>query len=64
MMLRTLLALTAACAQAKKKEPPKTVALVSFAAPWDYGPYSHQLRELSTAFLNKRELISASLCVT
>jgi hypothetical protein len=30
-MLRTILITLVACAQAKKKEPPKTVALVSFA---------------------------------
>ena len=34
-------------ATAAKKPPPKRVALVSFAAPWDYGPYAHQLRELA-----------------
>jgi len=41
------LALVVACANAAKKPPPKRVALVSFAAPWDYGPYAHQLRELA-----------------
>ena len=44
--LRRLLTL-ACCATAAKKPPPKRVALVSFAAPWDYGPYAHQLRELA-----------------
>ena len=64
MMLRTLLALTAACARAKKKEPPKTVALVSFAAPWDYGPYSHQLRELSTYWLKTHHVVWIGLSGT
>ena len=41
------LALVVAAATAAKKPPPKRVALVSFAAPWDYGPYAHQLRELA-----------------
>ena len=35
------LALVVASATAAKKPPPKRVALVSFAAPWDYGPYAH-----------------------
>ena len=44
--LRRLVTL-ATLATAAKKPPPKRVALVSFAAPWDYGPYAHQLRELA-----------------
>ena len=44
--LRALLTLFT-LATAAKKPPPKRVALVSFAAPWDYGPYAHQLRELA-----------------
>ena len=44
--MRKLIALFT-LATAAKKPPPKRVALVSFAAPWDYGPYAHQLRELA-----------------
>ena len=43
-------------ATAAKKPPPKRVALVSFAAPWDYGPYAHQLRELAEHWCDLRVL--------
>ena len=50
------LALVVAAATAAKKPPPKRVALVSFAAPWDYGPYAHQLRELAEHWCDLRVL--------
>ena len=53
--LRHLITL-AALTTAAKKPPPKRVALVSFAAPWDYGPYAHQLRELAEHWCDLRVL--------
>ena len=53
--MRKLIALFT-LATAAKKPPPKRVALVSFAAPWDYGPYAHQLRELAEHWCDLRVL--------
>ena len=62
-MLRKLITL-ACCATAAKKPPPKRVALVSFAAPWDYGPYAHQLRELAEHWLATHHVVWIGLSGT
>ena len=51
-------------ATAAKKPPPKRVALVSFAAPWDYGPYAHQLRELAEHWLSTHHVVWIGLSGT
>ncbi len=51
-------------ATAAKKPPPKRVALVSFAAPWDYGPYAHQLRELAEHWLATHHVVWIGLSGT
>ena len=61
--LRHLITL-ACCAAAAKKPPPKRVALVSFAAPWDYGPYAHQLRELAEHWLSTHHVVWIGLSGT
>ena len=61
--LRRLVTL-ACCAAAAKKPPPKRVALVSFAAPWDYGPYAHQLRELAEHWLATHHVVWIGLSGT
>ena len=61
--LRHLITL-AALATAAKKPPPKRVALVSFAAPWDYGPYAHQLRELAEHWLATHHVVWIGLSGT
>ena len=61
--LRRLVAL-ATFAAAAKKPPPKRVALVSFAAPWDYGPYAHQLRELAEHWLSTHHVVWIGLSGT
>ena len=58
------LALVVASATAAKKPPPKRVALVSFAAPWDYGPYAHQLRELAEHWLATHHVVWIGLSGT
>ena len=58
------LALVVAAATAAKKPPPKRVALVSFAAPWDYGPYAHQLRELAEHWLATHHVVWIGLSGT
>ena len=60
--LRALL--TISLAAAAKKPPPKRVALVSFAAPWDYGPYAHQLRELAEHWLATHHVVWIGLSGT
>ena len=61
--LRALLTLFT-LATAAKKPPPKRVALVSFAAPWDYGPYAHQLRELAEHWLSTHHVVWIGLSGT
>ncbi len=61
--LRRLVTL-ATLATAAKKPPPKRVALVSFAAPWDYGPYAHQLRELAEHWLSTHHVVWIGLSGT
>ena len=58
------LATLATLATAAKKPPPKRVALVSFAAPWDYGPYAHQLRELAEHWLSTHHVVWIGLSGT
>ena len=62
-MLRSIITL-AALTNAAKKPPPKRVALVSFAAPWDYGPYAHQLRELAEHWLSTHHVVWIGLSGT
>ena len=62
-MLRSIITL-AALTNAAKKPPPKRVALVSFAAPWDYGPYAHQLRELAEHWLATHHVVWIGLSGT
>ena len=62
-MLRKLIPLFT-LATAAKKPPPKRVALVSFAAPWDYGPYAHQLRELAEHWLATHHVVWIGLSGT
>ena len=40
------------------------MALVSFAAPWDYGPYAHQLRELAEHWLATHHVVWIGLSGT
>ena len=61
--LRRLVTL-ATLATAAKKPPPKRVALVSFAAPWDYGPHAHQLRELAEHWLATHHVVWIGLSGT